>query len=320
MKTHLIYHRKDADGILSAAIVCSALKLDPTNSFLYGVDHPEPCPLFDYRSTAGPNLKPGSVSPSDRIIIVDFSYPLEEMEAMLLHENVTLYDHHQTALDDLNKLLPALPHWVIDPTRAACQIVWDELMPELGLRRPWWVDAIGWRDLGGPWQPGADPLQSQEANILNTALFSFAPLNPYDLAAEMHNGNVWQKWYDAADALSQANQAAAKAIAQAVPLTLAHFPAEPEHLEIPIMFNVHPAMQSDVCHQLMQIHKRTVACVCNRSSEAPHHFTFSFRSTSNGPNVGQLASRFPRGGGHPRAAGCTLPTLPMLSYPNEQHR
>ncbi len=309
-KTHLIYHRKDADGILSAALVCHALSLTPDNSILYGVDHPEPCPLLHYFSHAGPKLH-ALINPGDRLIIVDFSYSAEEMEAFLFSGNITLYDHHQTALDELAPLLPAFPQWVIDPTRAACQIVWDELC-DTGCGRPWYVNLIGWRDLGGPWQPGADPEQTQEANSLNTGLFSFAPLDPYALAQTITDDAQWQKWLAEGETLSHANQLAAKAIAEAVPLTLAHFPGDPDTVAMPIVFNVHPALSSDVCHHLMQRHGTTAACICNRNPEAPHHFTFSFRSSPTGPNVGHLASRFPGGGGHARAAGCTLPILPMI--------
>jgi uncharacterized protein len=309
MKTHLIYHRKDADGILSAAIVCHALNLTPDNSSLYGVDHPEPCPLLDYRSTKGTQLDRSKVEGEDRIVIVDFSFPSVELVTIpQLAERVTLYDHHSTALDEFDSLLPLLPHWVIDPTRAACQIVWDELV---GTERPWWLELIGWRDLGGPWQPGADPDKSHEANTLNTGLFSFAPLDPYALAQSIRIESDWQRWFDDAETLCAANQSAARAIAQAVPFQQVHFKDHAEPL--PVIFNVHPAQQSDVCHWLMKIHHRDAACVCNRSSEAPYDFTFSFRSNANGPDVAALAKRY-GGGGHRHAAGCTLPYLPLLSY------
>lgn len=312
MKTHLIYHRKDADGILSAALVCHALNLTQRNSTLYGVDHPEPCPLLDYSSNTGPTLRVQKVAAADRIIIVDFAFPEDEMTALLFAGDVMLFDHHKTAFDALSNLLPERPHWVIDPSRAACQIVWDELC-DSGAIRPWWLDLIGWRDLGGPWQPNADPNKTRDANILNTALFSFAPLDPYRLAQHVPSGTAWQTWFDQGEALCHANQAAAQAIAGAVPLTLAHFPDAVGTLKLPIVFNVHPALTSDVCHHLMQIHNWPAACVCNRSSEAPYSFTFSFRSRPGGPDVSALAKRH-GGGGHPKAAGCTLPSLPPLSH------
>jgi nanoRNase/pAp phosphatase (c-di-AMP/oligoRNAs hydrolase) len=304
MKTHLIYHRKDADGILSAAIACHFLKLTPDNSTLYGVDHPEPCPIINY-SRQGPDLNGNKVMPKDCVVIVDFSYSKLEIQRVTDWVNVTLYDHHQTAIDELAALAPQ-PHWVLDTTRAACQIVWDELS---GRPRPWYVDLIGWRDLGGPWQPNADPVKSWEANVLNTALFNFAPLDPYRLAEHITDDLKWSQWQEAAENLTTANQAAAKAIAQACPLQLAHFA---DTSEMPIVFNVHPALQSDVCAALMEHHNYPVACTCNRTVDSPYHFTLSFRSTPTGPDVSALAKRL-GGGGHPRAAGCTLPSLPIIT-------
>jgi hypothetical protein len=307
MKTHVIYHRKDADGILSAAIACHALNLTPRNSTLYGVDHPERCPLLFYGFNP-PCRHQDFFAEDDHVVIVDFSYSKAETQALLDgFAKVTLLDHHQTAVDELAPI--SKPHWVLDTTRAACQIVWDDL---IGTERPWWLDLIGWRDLGGPWQPKADPNKTRHANILNTALFSFAPLDPYRLAQHVPSGTAWQTWFDQGEALCHANQAAAQAIAAAVPLTLAHFPDAVGTLKLPIVFNCHPALTSDVCHHLMKIHNWPTACVCSRSSEAPYSFTFSFRSTPTGPDVSILAKRL-GGGGHPRAAGCTLPSLPIIT-------
>lgn len=312
MKTHLIYHRKDADGILSAAIACHFLKLTPDNSTLYGVDHPERCPLLYYSPSHGTHIDGNKVMPRDRILIVDFSYSLEETKAMMAqNDTLIIYDHHKTAIDELSHSLPTQPHWVLDTSRAACQIVWDELS---GLPRPWYVDLIGWRDLGGPWQPNADPVKSWEANVINTGLFNFAPLDPYRLAEHITDNLQWIKWQEAAENLNAANQAAAKAIAQACPLQLAHFP---DAGQIPIVFNVHPALQSDVCAALMAHHNYPAACVCNREISNAYSFTFSFRSTAEGPDVSALAKRF-GGGGHPRAAGCTLPSLPLITQGKEK--
>ena len=310
MKTHLIYHRKDADGILSAALVCHALNLTQRNSTLYGVDHPEPCPLLFYGFNP-PCRHEDHFAKEDTVIIVDFSYSQAEIQALLDgFAQIQIFDHHQTALEELATI--SQPNWVLDTSRAACQIVWDDLC-DSGAIRPWWLDLIGWRDLGGPWQPNADSNKTRDANIMNTALFSFAPLDPYRLAQHVPSGTAWQTWFDQGEALCHANQAAAQAIAGAVPLTLAHFPDAVGTLKLPIVFNVHPALTSDVCHHLMQIHNWPAACVCNRSSEAPYSFTFSFRSRPGGPDVSALAKRH-GGGGHPKAAGCTLPSLPPLSH------
>jgi single-stranded DNA-specific DHH superfamily exonuclease len=300
MKTHLIYHRADADGILSAAIVCHALSLDDTNSVLWPTDYPEPCPLLDYRSTAGP--KTINVAPADRIIIVDFSYPHDEMQALMFHENVTLYDHHEKAQQELGHLLEFLPHWIIDTKRAGCQIVWDELV---GTPRPWFVDLVGWRDLGGPWKPKADPAQSAEAQALNTALFTYAPLDPYALAKFIMpaNQHIFESWMEQAYQLSARQKSLAAAMAPFVEwLTLSDG-------QIPVLQNVHPALVSEVCSAIMKHTKHPIAAVVNRDIKHPYHHKWSLRSIQGGPNCNEIAKRF-GGGGHPIAAGFSTVTLP----------
>jgi len=306
MKTHLIYHRKDADGILSAAITCAALKLTPENSVLYGVDHPEPCPVKELMSGSGRLIH-------DRVIIVDFSFPAVVMDYAVEKSQVTLYDHHQSALDDLGHLLPSNPHWVIDPTRAACQIVWDELV---GTERPWWLELIGWRDLGGPWQPGADPDKSQDAHTLNTALFTCAPLDPYVLSQHLLAGNDgnWQHWFETTTRLSELQNHSAYLIARAYADNGGPTLQFPDWEPIPVALNIHTALISEVCNQLIELTGCKYAAVCNRQEQAPHHWTLSLRARKGVPGVHELAKRY-TGGGHPQAAGLTLPTQPLIIWP-----
>ena len=295
MKTHLIYHRADADGILSATIICHAKGLNPNNSFLYPVDYPEPCPIFQEAAN-------GEVGVNDRIIIVDFSYSAGAMDELLsMCKDVTLYDHHEKALQELGEMLPSRPNWILDTTRAACQIVWDELV---GTPRPWWLDLVGWRDLGGPWQPEADPTRTFEAHTFNTALFTFTPLNPYKLSTCLHplNQHRFVTWFEQAASLSQLQQATAKALAP-------HHQKQPLGTDgdIPVLFNVHRALISDAIAALLDHTGEPIAGVINRDDQHPYHYKWSLRSRP-GHNVNEIAKRF-GGGGHPQAAGFTTISL-----------
>jgi nanoRNase/pAp phosphatase (c-di-AMP/oligoRNAs hydrolase) len=301
MKTHLLYHRADADGILSAAIVCHANGLNLNNSILYPVDYPEPCPLLIYSDTIEPFLDLSKVAEDDHIIIVDYSYSAPEMVALLPCNKVTLYDHHAKALQELGDMLASHPTWILDKTRAACQIVWDDLV---GTPHPWWLNLVGWRDLGGPWQPDADTTHTFEAHTLNTALFTFAPLNPHELSTCLHplNQHRLLTWFEEAAALSQLQQATAKALA-------------PHHQKqvlgtvgaIPVLFNVHRALISDAIAALLDHTGEPIAGVINRDDQHPYHYKWSLRSRP-GHNVNAIAQRF-GGGGHPQAAGFTTISL-----------
>ncbi len=301
MKTHLIYHRADADGIVSAAVVCAALELTPQNSTLYGVDYPEACPVLN-----------GHEEWRNPVIIVDYSYKQSIME-LLLHNysKVTLYDHHATAAKELGGLLGTQPGWIIDTSRAACAIVWDELMS--GTRRPWWLELIAWRDLGGPWQADAIPQQAREAHALNAGLFAFAPLDPYQLAAFMFEDHpAWMKWLHESELQEAENQRVTLAVARGWKM-MNWFPEEAGVAGdgVPCVTNVHRALISETCHQILKRTGDNIAGVWNRDAQAPYHYTVSLRSTADGPDVGALAKRYYGGGGRARAAGFTTDKLPI---------
>jgi hypothetical protein len=223
------------------------------------------------------------------------------MQAFIFHD-ITLYDHHEKAQQELGNLLEFQPHWIIDTKRAGCQIVWDEL---IGTPRPWFVDLVGWRDLGGPWTPKADPAQSAEAQALNTALFTYAPLDPYALAKFIMptNQHIFESWMEQAYQLSARQKSLADAMAPFVEwLKLSDG-------QIPVLQNVHPALVSEVCSAIMKHTKHPIAAVVNRDIKHPYHHKWSLRSIQGGPNCNEIAKRF-GGGGHPNAAGFSTATLP----------
>lgn len=120
----VIYHADCMDGLAAAWAVREA---HPDGVELHAAQYPDPPP---------PNCAGRDV------IIVDFSYPREQVEA--LHNVATsllILDHHKTA----EAALKDLPYAVFDPTRSGAAMAWDHFHP--GTKRPWMIDYIQDRDL-----------------------------------------------------------------------------------------------------------------------------------------------------------------------------
>lgn len=120
----VIYHADCMDGLAAAWAVREA---HPDGVELHAAQYPDPPP---------PNCAGRDV------IIVDFSYPREQVEA--LHNVATsllILDHHKTA----EAALKGLPYAIFDPTRSGAAMAWDYFHP--GIKRPWMIDYIQDRDL-----------------------------------------------------------------------------------------------------------------------------------------------------------------------------
>jgi uncharacterized protein len=115
-----IYHSRDLDGWMSAAIV----KLKYPGVELIGWDYGMPLPLFDPET-------------EEDIVLVDVSFPAQTMQSLAYAFNLTWIDHHISAIKEVSTLDP-LPF--IEGRRndkfAACELTWqyfftDEPMPEI---------------------------------------------------------------------------------------------------------------------------------------------------------------------------------------------
>jgi len=134
-KITVIYHKDCTDGFSSAVILNKRLSADPSLVItLLPLSHEDKLPL----------------EISEHIFMVDFAYPKKELlELSLYAQSISIYDHHNTAisqLENIEKDLACPSNIVLDSSRAACQITWDESFP--GLPRPKSIERIGDRDLG----------------------------------------------------------------------------------------------------------------------------------------------------------------------------
>jgi oligoribonuclease NrnB/cAMP/cGMP phosphodiesterase (DHH superfamily) len=104
-----IYHSRDLDGWMSAAIV----KLKYPEVELLGWDYGMPIPILD---------------PTQAVIMVDISFPKEDMK-QIAGQGLVWIDHHISAIKDLSGLGFML-QGIRDPQFAACELTWKHLFPD----------------------------------------------------------------------------------------------------------------------------------------------------------------------------------------------
>lgn len=111
MTTTCIYHSRDLDGWMSAAIV----KLYYQTIKLIGWDYGQPLPELDINS---------------HVVMVDISLPKGAMVEISLVNGLTWIDHHISAINEMGGVRNL---WggiqAID--RAACELTWEYLFPKV---------------------------------------------------------------------------------------------------------------------------------------------------------------------------------------------
>lgn len=149
MKTICIYHSRDLDGWMSAAIV----KKWFLNQNIKNIDNYF---VFDLSKTNNPYAnntahtlsmlgwdygdKIPDLSEYDKVIMCDITFPAEVMYSISHHKDVIWIDHHISSIKDVNKKwleedLVAL-NGTRNPKFAACELTWlffftKEKMPEI---------------------------------------------------------------------------------------------------------------------------------------------------------------------------------------------
>ena len=125
--TLCLYHN-DADGRASAAIVRRSLG---NEVLLYEINYGNPIPWDKIESV-------------ERVVIVDFSLPSEEMQRIADTKELIWIDHHQSALDELGAISM---EWKgnRDTSEAACVLTWRYFYPMDEVPRA--VVLIGDRDI-----------------------------------------------------------------------------------------------------------------------------------------------------------------------------
>lgn len=287
MKTLCIYHGNCADGFGAAWVVRRSL----------GGEHVEF--LEGHYGMTAPDVTGRDV------IIVDFSFPLEALQAMAQQARAVLVlDHHKTAAEALGELDPAPINYyawtanppqlsaVLDMNRSGAGLSWDFFFPHF--QRPALINHIEDRDL---WRFKLEGTREILAN-----LFSY----PQDF--EIWDELMKQPMSAAIDAGTAINRKHHKDVADLV-ASSKHRMAIAGH-DVPVA-NLPHIYASDAGH-LMAQGEKFAACY----QDSVDHRYFSLRSNDEGMDVSEIAKQY-GGGGHRNAAGFKVPF--ELTVESNQH-
>lgn len=234
---------------------------------------------------------PPDVTDAD-VYLVDFSYKRAVVASMIeVARSVTLLDHHDTALRDLEGL-PGLI-WESDIGRSGCTLAWDFLFP--GECRPPVLDCIEDRDLWRFRLPHTRPV---------VAYVQAGDIDPLSLDFTTAMTAGWPSFFRMAEAGGLLLKKHDKDVSTAVEQFTRWM--EIDGLSVPAV-NCMPWMASDVAGWWA----KSVPFAAAYWDGARHRY-FSLRSSSDpahvgfSRNVGEIAASF-GGGGHVNAAGFKVP-------------
>jgi oligoribonuclease NrnB/cAMP/cGMP phosphodiesterase (DHH superfamily) len=268
-----IYHGNCADGFGAAWVVRRAFA--GSDIEFHPATHGNPAPDVTGK----------------KVIIVDFSYPLEILTAMAAAaESVLVLDHHKTAQADLEDIPAAGPHHIyhqvpanrltalFDMHRSGAGIAWDYFF--LGEPRPALINHIEDRDL---WL-----FKLEGTREIQASLFSF----PYDF-------DVWDALFEGDVQTMRAEGVAIerkhhKDVAELVRVTKRRMVIG--GYDVPVA-NLPYTLTSDAGH-MMCAGEPFAACYW----DTPEGRSFSLRSTDAGEDVSAVAKKY-GGGGHRNASG-----------------
>lgn len=157
-----IYHSRDLDGWMSAAIV----KLKYPDVVLIGWDYGQPIPEM----------------PNDMLIICDVSFKSDVMRTLGYTHNVTWIDHHASAIKDSVENAYTIYNGLRDPNFAACELMWKYLFPDQPM--PEIVRLLGRYDCFG--HKGTD----EEQKVLEVQYGARAIISNPDEAYKELNDNI----------------------------------------------------------------------------------------------------------------------------------
>jgi oligoribonuclease NrnB/cAMP/cGMP phosphodiesterase (DHH superfamily) len=156
----VIIHDTDADGTAAAWCINKGFK-NEHDTVVY------------IPQRAGINTIPEGLLPSDSVYMVDRTYPWDMLLQLSKQVfNVTVIDHHKSAMDDYNRVISELTNFTdsmiytasslyfnysnitvsIDTTHSACKLAWLWILehgtdPTTTISAPWFIDYIEDRDM-----------------------------------------------------------------------------------------------------------------------------------------------------------------------------
>lgn len=229
---------------------------------------------------------PPDVTGAD-VVIVDFSYPRETIIALAAQaRSLIVLDHHATARAALEGLVLSNALIQFDMARSGAQMAWDHF--RTGLRRPVLVDYVADRDL---WR---------------FALPDSRSINAYIGAYDRMHFSSWSRLEDELSFdLDHATVIGSALLAQhqdfcgrGLDMTLRYMVIGGERVPVA---NLPAFLASEAGNMLAE--GNPFAAIYFDSATGRK---FSLRSRQGGRDVSQVAAAY-GGGGHPNAAGFTMP-------------
>ena len=166
MRHHILYHDHCADGFLSYVLARFAME---SAGIRPEAIHGHPCTYGKPILT----VKPEDLEKGDSVLMVDFSAPVEVMDAFAAAAGEGMFqvlDHHAGVPDEAR----ARPYFEFS-ARAGCFMTYFRLA-RTAIRAgvPSVVELIEWRDLGGAWQE-PDHQWSEQAHCVHAGLMRLLP-------------------------------------------------------------------------------------------------------------------------------------------------
>lgn len=267
---HIIYHANCSDGTMAAAVVSAAARRDGHDVTYHAAQYGNPAPEL----------------PSDaEVFIVDFSYPTTELAALADSvKHVVLLDHHKTAIDKLQDWQPRanVEMW-LDDTMSGAMLAWK------------WFNGEAEAPLAVRWVQDRDLWQWQ---LPGSRSFSFGsrvlPTDDPQKWEQLLNSAVADEFCRIGGHISEYyDEAMAKELVNAVPISINGHHG--------LAVNTAPMFSSDIGGALAE-RTGTFGCVWRVGQDGRVHVSLRSRGEFN---VRALAEAY-GGGGHDRAAGCTV--------------
>lgn len=295
MRTVIVYHEVKAgipcaDGIAAAWVA----KQKYPETELMGMPYGQDC--------YGDRFFYGQDEPKyDRVIFVDFSLPLDQLEELRSFMEVNVIDHHKTAMNDLQNFSGA----IFDMEESGATLTWKTFFPDRTM--PAWLNYVKDRDLWNFNLP-----QSEE--IHEAVAFMGRSMHQIDWYCSLSQEKLVELLAPIGGELLQPKRKRVAEIAStAIPCIV-----EGHEAMIVEVDDSESRLTSDVCSAVYKSNPEKAFVMAYSWNEAESLYALSFRSDKNGGNfdVSTIAKKF-NGGGHRNASGAALPALKwIVTYDN----
>ena len=219
-----------------------------------------------------------------RVLVVDFSYPrsqLLEMQAEAVHLQVL--DHHKSAAE----ALAGLPFCTFDMNHSGARLAWDYFHP--GEAPPWMVDYVEDRDL---WR-WALPYSREVSAVLQSYHMTIETFENFSMKNSLA-GDLLGVQRDGRAILRYQQRLVESAVKHAREETIGG-------VLVPCVEST--VLKSEIGEALSE--GKPFAAIWSENEKGER--VYSLRSRPDGLDVSEIATKYPGGGGHPRAAGFTRP-------------